>query len=151
MFAISIINSKPLQTHSASSVLLLINKHYYTKSLGTTRCSSLVLFPFWKNGKTAEGRVVMSPQRICSRITKNLAGVTGKLGVTVFKSVFSESQMVKNLPAMQETQVPSLVWEDPLEQGMATQSSILAWRIPCAEEPGRLQSMESQSWTQPSH
>ena len=94
---------------------------------------------------------MMSPQRICSRITKNLAGVTGKLGVTVFKSVFSESQMVKNLPAMQETQVPSLVWEDPLEQGMATQSSILAWRIPCAEEPGRLQSMESQSRTQPSH
>ena len=48
------------------------------------------------------------------------------------------------LPAMQETQVPSLGWEDPLEQGMATHSNIFAWRIPCAEEPGRLQSMESQ-------
>ena len=47
--------------------------------------------------------------------------------------------MVKNLPAMQETQVQSLGWEDPLEKGMATHASILAWRIPLTEEPGRLQ------------
>ena len=47
--------------------------------------------------------------------------------------------MVKNLPAMQETGVQSLDWEDPLEEGMATHSSILAWRIPWTEEPGRLQ------------
>ena len=40
------------------------------------------------------------------------------------------TQTVKNLPAMQATQVPSLVWEDPLEEGMATHSSVLAWRIP---------------------
>ena len=53
-------------------------------------------------------------------------------------------QMVKNSPIMQETQVPSLGWEDPLEKGMATHSSILAWRIPWTEEPGRLQSLESQ-------
>ena len=52
--------------------------------------------------------------------------------------------MVKNLPAMQETQVQSLVWKDPLEKEMATHSSILAWRIPWIEEPGRLQSMGSQ-------
>ena len=52
--------------------------------------------------------------------------------------------MVKSLPAMQETWVQSLVWEDPLEKGMATHSSILAWRIPWTEEPGRLQSMASQ-------
>ena len=51
--------------------------------------------------------------------------------------------MVKNLPAMQETPVGSLGWEDPLEKGMATHSSILAWRIPWTEEPGGLQSMES--------
>ena len=44
--------------------------------------------------------------------------------------------MVKNLCAMQETPVQSLGWEDPLEQGMATHSSILAWRIPWTEEPG---------------
>jgi len=52
--------------------------------------------------------------------------------------------MVKSLPAMHETQVQSLGWEDPLEKGMATYSSILAWRIPWTEEPGRLQSMASQ-------
>ena len=52
--------------------------------------------------------------------------------------------MVKNLPAMRETQVQSLGQEDPLEKGIATYSSILAWRIPRTEEAGRLQSMGSQ-------
>ena len=52
--------------------------------------------------------------------------------------------MVKNLLAMQETWVQSLGWEDPLEKGMATQSSILTWRIPWTKEPGRLQSIVSQ-------
>ena len=52
--------------------------------------------------------------------------------------------MVKNLPAMQETQVQSLGWEDPLEKGMATHSSVLAWRIPWTEEPAGLQSMGSK-------
>ena len=54
------------------------------------------------------------------------------------------AQMVKNLPAMQETQVRSLGQEDPLEKEMATHSSIFAWRIPWTEEPGRLQSMGLQ-------
>ena len=48
------------------------------------------------------------------------------------------AKSVKNLPAMQETQVQFLGWEDPLEKKMATQSSILAWRIPWTEEPGGL-------------
>ena len=48
------------------------------------------------------------------------------------------AQMVKNLPAVQETQVQSLGWEDSLEKEMATHSSILAWRIPWTEDPGRL-------------
>ena len=52
--------------------------------------------------------------------------------------------MVKNLPAMQETQVKFLGWEDPLEKEMATHSSTLAWRIPWTKEPGRLQSMGLQ-------
>ena len=52
--------------------------------------------------------------------------------------------MVKNPPPTQEMQVRSLGWEDPLEEGMATHSSILAWRIPWTEEPGRLQSVGSQ-------
>ena len=54
------------------------------------------------------------------------------------------TQMVKNLPAKWETQVGSLGQEDPLESGMATNSSILAWRIPWTEEAGELQSMGSQ-------
>ena len=53
-------------------------------------------------------------------------------------------QMIKNLPAMQETQVRSLGQEDPLEEGVATHSSFLAWRIAWTEDPGGLQSMGSQ-------
>ena len=56
--------------------------------------------------------------------------------------------MVRNQPAMWETQVRSLGREDPLEEEMATHLSILAWEIPWTEEPGRLQSMGLQSWTQ---
>ena len=54
------------------------------------------------------------------------------------------AQTVKNPPAMQETWVPSLGWEDPLEKGMATHSNDLAGRIPWTEEPGGLQSMGLQ-------
>ena len=54
------------------------------------------------------------------------------------------AQTVKNLPAMQGTWVRSLGQEDPLEKGMVTHSSILAWKIPSTEKPGRLQSMGSQ-------
>ena len=52
--------------------------------------------------------------------------------------------MVKRLSTMREAQVRALDWEDPLEKEMATHSSILAWKIPWTEEPGRLQSMRSQ-------
>ena len=65
----------------------------------------------------------------------------------IFHYIYKASlvaQMVKNLPAMQETQVQPLGPEEPLEEGMATHSSILAWRIPWAEEPGGLQSLGSQ-------
>ena len=54
------------------------------------------------------------------------------------------AQMGKNLPAVQDTRLGFLGWEDPLEKGMATHSSILTWRIPWIEEPGELQSMGSQ-------
>ena len=57
------------------------------------------------------------------------------------KEGFLGGSVVKNPPAKQETQVQSLDQEDPLEKEMATHSSILAWRIPWTEEPGRLQSM----------
>ena len=64
-------------------------------------------------------------------------------GGSVVKGASLVAQMVKNLPTMQETQVRSLGREDPQEEGMATRSSILAWRIPWTEEPGGLQSMGS--------
>ena len=54
------------------------------------------------------------------------------------------AQRLKRLPGMQETQVRSLGWEDPLEKEMAVHSSTIAWKIPWTEEPGRLQSMGSQ-------
>ena len=57
------------------------------------------------------------------------------------------AKLVKNLTVMQETWVRSLGQQDPLQKGMATHSSILAWRIPWTEEPGRLQSMGSKSQT----
>ena len=57
------------------------------------------------------------------------------------------AQTVKNSPSVQETWAWSLSWEDPLEKGVATHSSILTWRIPRTEEPGGLQSMASQSQT----
>ena len=67
----------------------------------------------------------------------------------MFRPIDCESllvaQLVKNLPAIQETWVLSLGWEDPLKEGMATHSSILVWRIPWTEEPGELQSVGSQS------
>ena len=62
-------------------------------------------------------------------------------GTTDFSLI---AQSIKNLPAVQETQVRFMGWEDPLEKEMATHSSILAWIIPWTEEPGRLQSMALQ-------
>ena len=64
--------------------------------------------------------------------------------ISLNKMGFLVACMVKNLPALQETQVRSLGREDPLEKGMATHSSVLAWRNSWPEEPGGLQSMESQ-------
>ena len=66
------------------------------------------------------------------------------LGGRFYWGAFPEAQMVKNLLAMQETWVQSRGQEDPLEKGMAIHSSILAWRIPQAGEPERLQSRWSQ-------
>ena len=62
----------------------------------------------------------------------------------MYVNAFLVAQTIKNPPATQETWVQFLGWEDPLEKHMATHSSILAWRIPRTEEPGRLQSMGSQ-------
>ena len=65
-------------------------------------------------------------------------------GIATHCSILAVAQTVKNLPTMQGTWVRSLGWEDPLEEGRATYSSILAWRIPQTGEPGRLQSVGLQ-------
>ena len=70
--------------------------------------------------------------------------VTGNIFVDLIILVLPLVQQVKNLPALQETWVESLGWGDPLEKDMTTYSSVLAWRIPWTEEPGRLKSMGSQ-------
>ena len=67
-----------------------------------------------------------------------------KLKIMIYEDFSLAAQRIKHLPAMQETWIWSLGREDPLEKEMATHSSILAWRIPWTEEPGRLQSMGSQ-------
>ena len=69
--------------------------------------------------------------------------ISGSFALAKFHMEFM-AQLVKNLPAVQETWVQTLGWEDPLGKEMATHSRILAWRIPWTEEPGRLQSMGLQ-------
>ena len=85
--------------------------------------------------------------QILSDKEPNLAGHPGRRGWllqvdTGFQFLLNAlvAQMVKRLPAVRETQVRSLGWEDPLEKEMATHSSTLVWRIPWTEEPGRLYS-----------
>ena len=75
---------------------------------------------------------------------ENMTNITNTIHSTSIVWASLVAQMVKNLPAMQETRVWSLGWEDILEKEMATHSSILAWRIPWTEEPGGLQSMGLQ-------
>ena len=90
---------------------------------------------------------IMSTSWSCPlwNITIELLTTPSRLGHS-FEGIASlVAQWVKNLPAMQEIWVQFLGQEDPLEKEMATYSSILAWKIPWTEKPGRLQSMESQS------
>ena len=82
---------------------------------------------------------VRAEHRPCWSNGENHRQLTGLLHLSSISA-----QMVENLPAMQETQVQSLGWEDPLEKGMATHSNTLAWRIPWTEEPAGLPSMELQ-------
>ena len=86
--------------------------------------------------------LTINNQSICE--IKNFVGKTNSETSSKHIGASLVAQIVKNLPAMQETQVRSLAWEDPLEKWMTAHSSILAWRNPWTEEPGRLQSMESE-------
>ena len=76
-------------------------------------------------------------------VKKNLCVIL-QLALCICGLAFLVAQMVKNLPVVWETWVRSLGWKDSLEKGSATHSSILAWRIPWTEEPGRLHSMGLQ-------
>ena len=67
--------------------------------------------------------------------------------MSVYRGPSLVAQMVKNLPSMQETQVRSLGQEDPLKKGIATHSSVLAWKIPWIEDPGGLVHGVAKSWT----
>ena len=94
---------------------------------------------------------------LCYAVVRNqsnpckLALLSSGENSNIFLTLTRVAQMVKSLPAVQETQVRSLGQEDPLEKGMATHSSILSRSIPWTEEPGGLQSMGLQSWTQMSN
>ena len=70
------------------------------------------------------------------------------VSIYVFFGASLVAQVVKNLPVMWETQVPSLGWEDPMKKGIATHSNILAWEIPWTEDPGRLQFIGSSRKTE---
>ena len=84
--------------------------------------------------------IIVHNNNWCSQ--KNLSSHRGQNDASIKTQLaYLVAQIVKNLPAMQETWDLSLGWEDPLEKGMATHSSILVWRIPWTEEPGRLQSI----------
>ena len=87
--------------------------------------------------------LVFAKCQICLLEKQNGRGVEGASASLEGASLVA--QMVKNLPAIQETGVSSLDWEDPLEKEMATRSNIPAWRIPWTEEPGRLQFAESDT------
>jgi len=78
---------------------------------------------------------------LCTSNLTSLGSTTYIGGVYIYTSLVA--QTVKNMPAMQETWVRSLGWEDPLAEGVASHFSILAWRIPWTEEPGRLKFMGS--------
>ena len=103
---------------------------------------------------------LMYPNAFVSTINKSSFTIQKKKKVKIktdFDSLLSftlrpflwVAQRLKHLPAMWETSVRSLSWEDPLEKKIATHSSILAWRIPWTEDPGGLQSMGSQkTWIQ---
>ena len=125
------------KTYTQTCIGLLVlqrtitNKHQ-KKDIDTDKAKSISTRPKFKE-KSVLGRI--RQQRTAYVIPKM------KL---LLKSIVRNGSAVKNLPAiqdLQETQVGSLGQEDPLEKGMATHSSILAWRIPWTEEPGGLQSM----------
>ena len=116
-----------------------VMEHLSRKCQGTQKIKKNQTCPafitYWMNNQF---------QNIKSFITILMTFTIANTYTALTKLTCFMAQMVKNLPAMQDTWVRSLVWEGPLEKGMATHSTVLAWRISQTEKPGRLQSMGSQ-------
>ena len=119
----------------------------YLLSLSSNSFMTLVqfLFPFYRENKRV---VILNDLSQVTQLENGRARILTQVNLCiVFLSTIHTTwaslvvQTVKNLPAVLETQVRSLGQEDPVEKGMATHSSILAWRIPWTEEPGGLQPM----------
>ena len=89
---------------------------------------------------SSKASILWHPGFFMVQLSHSYMTIVGKVMFLLFHML---SRLVKNLTAMQETWVQSLGWDDPLENEMAAHSSLLAWRIPWTEEPGRLQSMGS--------
>ena len=128
------------QTQTAANCVILFIWDVQNNSIETL--SQLIFARGWCKGRNRRWLVMGSEFIFRVNILKTT--FKGWVSCELYLLV---AQMVKNLPAMQETQVWSLGWEDPLEKGMATPSSVLAWEIPWTEHPVRPQSMGSQSRT----
>ena len=108
-------------------------------NLGDSGCRSNVL---QNSQQTAQQRTLVWPPTVF--LPPAISALPGAPSQCRLSDPTLVAQWLKNLPTVQETWVWSMGWEDPLEAGMATHSSILAWEVPWTEEPGKLQSMELQ-------
>ena len=140
---------KPTQDAKDTSYKEFLGLPDKSNTQSASHCSCSSHHPLAATQKTSSQSTQLSPFQITTQ--KNHGCDKGVLSHEVIKCSLSGAslvaQLVKNLPSMQETQVRSLDQEDSLEKEMATHSSTLAWRIPWTEEPGGLQSMGLQSWT----
>ena len=119
---------------------VIFSKFNARKILGGVYCYSSYFIGEESKGQRCK---VTCPKSYC-RLAEELEFEAKFWLLINYRISFPGGSDVKNLPAMQETWVRSLVWENPLEKGMATHSSILAWRIPRTEKSGRLQSLRSR-------
>ena len=118
---------------------MLLKKNFFFFWPNNVACRVLVLQPRIKPVPPASGAWNLNHWGSAGNCSFNKPASTHRASLL--------AQIVKSLPAIQETWVQFLIWEDPLEKGMATHSSILAWEIPWTEEPRWLQSMGSQRVT----
>ena len=144
--------NKWVPMHCLKNIYLLPSTESFTNTKGCEICSCTVSHTFQESGQHLQRAAVLSKAwffkphtDLQSRWPTQFYFIIPGVKVPTQKSSgFPGGSVVKNPPAMQEMQVQSLGWEDPLGEEMITHSRILAWRIPRTEEPGRLQSTRSQ-------